>query len=246
MHKSYDNNKIEFVTIPLSPPSPYTIATCALDIVYTLPPSLFVDRYQLRDLYHDIDFLIDDGDADLEAPLELVPSDQASTIIIRNQVTTELMTHLRYQRPDLEQTHRIIDVPLPKVGWLCQNVHKSSSPSPLSPTLSPPTLKEALSFYLNNYPHPNNNNNNNQNNNNDWTWLPILSSSNMDHHQQDPTSSSSLQIQLPVGNLNDVMIVQWGTIVSIILGTLWILWSVAAAVKKHRRHEAKGKRRKSE
>ncbi|CAO3636406.1 unnamed protein product [Cunninghamella echinulata] len=181
-----NNNKVEFVTIPLSPPSPYTIATCALDIIYTLPPSLF--------------------------------------------------------RPDLEQTHRIIDIPLPKVGWLCQNINKS--PSSSSP-LSPPTLKEALSFYLNSHPHQNNNNNN-QSNNKDWTWISILSSSNMDHHQQDLTSSSSLQIQLPVGNLNDVMIVQWGTIVSILLGTLWILWSVMAAVKKHRRHEAKGKRRKSE
>ncbi|CAO3640088.1 unnamed protein product [Cunninghamella blakesleeana] len=244
IYHSINNNdkkdKIELITIPLSPPSPYTISTCALDIIYTLPPSMFVDRYQLRNLYQDIDYFIDDGDANLEKPLEEIPH-RDSYIIIRNQATSELITHLRYQQPDHQFTHRIIQLDLPKVGWICYSnpsPHHDQNEKELKMKLSYPTLKESFSFYLNNM--------NDHHHHHQFKWIPILSSSSSNLNQITNVSSSSLQIHVPVGNLNDVMIVQWGTMITLLFGTLWILWSINTAVKKHRRHEAKGKRRKSE
>ncbi|KAI8329388.1 hypothetical protein BC941DRAFT_443033 [Chlamydoabsidia padenii] len=66
------------------------------------------------------------------------------------------------------------------------------------------------------------------------TWIPLSS------------APHTLLLTVPVGNTKDAAIVQWGTLVMIVLGTAWILHAIGYAIRKHRRHLVKGKRRKSE
>lgn len=190
--------------------SPPSELTCALDIIYRLPPSVFVDRYQLNDTLPQ--FAVEGGE-DLEAPLEHVDP-QGTWLAVRlrdGQAMIDLPVHLRYQAPDALLTHRPIVVPAPKLGWSCQTA------------AMPPVLQTTLAFHSTTDHHP------------AMTWIPLSGS-----------SDSVLELTVPVGNTKDATIVQWGTLAIIVLGTGWILQAFGHAVRKHRRHLAKGKRRKSE
>lgn len=55
-----------------------------------------------------------------------------------------------------------------------------------------------------------------------------------------------LQLAVPVGRQEDIMLVQCGTFVTVLACTLWIIWAIWESVKKTRRRDAKGKRRKSQ
>lgn len=59
----------------------------------------------------------------------------------------------------------------------------------------------------------------------------------------DPTP---LTLSVPIGKVQDAQLVTYGTFGSVVLCTLWIARSVFISIKKRRRSEAKGKRRKSE
>ncbi|KAG2196816.1 hypothetical protein INT47_002743 [Mucor saturninus] len=59
----------------------------------------------------------------------------------------------------------------------------------------------------------------------------------------DPTP---LILSVPIGKVQDATVVTYGTFVSVVLCTLWIVYAVYLSVRKRRRLEAKGKRRKSE
>lgn len=59
----------------------------------------------------------------------------------------------------------------------------------------------------------------------------------------DPTP---LTLSVPIGKVQDSQIVTYGTFGTVVLCTIWITRSVFISIKKRRRSEAKGKRRKSE
>jgi hypothetical protein len=55
-----------------------------------------------------------------------------------------------------------------------------------------------------------------------------------------------LQLSVPVGKVEDAPLVTYGTFFAVVFCTLWITRSVFLSIKKRRRSEVKGKRRKSE
>jgi hypothetical protein len=85
---------------------------------------------------------------------------------------------------------------------------------------TPPLLQTTLTFHTSHHSA--------------MTWIPLNADDDV------------LELTVPVGNTKDATIVQWGTLAIIVLGTAWIIHAFAHAVRKHRRHLAKGKRRKSE
>lgn len=61
-----------------------------------------------------------------------------------------------------------------------------------------------------------------------------------------PNDPKPLVLSVPVGKIQDTSLVTFGTFISVVLCTLWIIYAVYLSVQKRRRLEAKGKRRKSE
>ncbi|GAA5812766.1 hypothetical protein MFLAVUS_006224 [Mucor flavus] len=58
--------------------------------------------------------------------------------------------------------------------------------------------------------------------------------------------TAPLTLSVPIGKVQDAAIVTYGTFGTVVLCTVWIARSVFVSIKKRRRLEAKGKRRKSE
>ncbi|ORZ22089.1 PIG-X protein, partial [Absidia repens] len=246
---------------------------CALDIRYHLPPSVFVDRYQLNDTLLNTPFIVQ-GSHDLEAPLEHVGSQEETWMIVRGReeemdasttiqqrsppypmkdLIVDIPLHLRYQAPDDTLTHRTITIPWPQVGWLCQQ----TDPHSRAPTAaSPPSLYSSLHHFSNKATHLNL-----LQDTTAFVWIPIPPSQQQQMTDAADAAAAPIDVtsqpatpppppphvtlKVPVGKTTDAWIVQWGTILVIVLSSCWILNAIAVAVQKHRRHEAKGKRRKS-
>ncbi|KAL0082162.1 PIG-X [Phycomyces blakesleeanus] len=182
---------------------------CYFDLLYELPPSVFVDPNQLTSLYRQVAVY---GETDLEAPLEHVQEKRGSVVHLRfSSLPSEvdLPLHLRYQSPSIYSSYRPITIPRPLAGWTCTN----------SPGF-PPLLTNTLTLLPHNTSYA--------------TFDPI------------PQENSKLTLQVPVGRVGDMSIVEIGTLGCVTLGTLWIMVALWASIIKRRRYEAKGKRRKSE
>ncbi|KAI9361110.1 PIG-X [Pilaira anomala] len=88
----------------------------------------------------------------------------------------------------------------------------------------------------------------------DYRWPPISSQYPLITPYQDIESSftrlthdpAPLTLSVPIGKVQDAQIVTYGTFGTVVLCTLWIARSVSVSIKRRRRSEAKGKRRKSE
>jgi hypothetical protein len=97
-------------------------STCHLDLVYVLPPSVFVDIYQLKDKQASIGRATLFGEHDLEVPLERVKEPRGSVLFLRQYntpVEVDLPLHLRYQRPRFNQDKQAITIAPPFAGWTC-------------------------------------------------------------------------------------------------------------------------------
>ncbi|RCH97390.1 protease B nonderepressible form [Rhizopus stolonifer] len=95
---------------------------CYFDVIYVLPPSVFVDPYQLQDLTPLIGTPTIFGEHDLELPLEKIKETRGSIVILRQSkipTVLELPLHLRYQQPSIETTEQTITIPAPFAGWTC-------------------------------------------------------------------------------------------------------------------------------
>ncbi|KAI9019552.1 PIG-X [Phycomyces nitens] len=193
-------------SLAIEQPQPH----CYLDLIYDLPPSVFVDPNQLTGLYRQVSVY---GETDLEAPLEHVQEKRGSVVHLRFSAPlpseVDLPLHLRYQRPSLHSSYRPITFPRPLAGWTC-----SKSPG------FPPSLTDTLTLL----PH-----------NTSYATFDII-----------PQDNSILTLQVPVGRIGDMSIVEVGTLGCVVLGTLWIMGALWQSIIKRRRYEAKGKRRKSE
>ncbi|KAI8370611.1 PIG-X [Radiomyces spectabilis] len=191
---------------------------CALDIIYELPPSVFVDVNQLADFASLIGNATVFGETDLEAPLEHVKDKRGSVVILRQPFTREpkrvidVPLHLRYQQPSLTETQRPIEIPLPVAGWTC---HKLGQSAPYPPLDAKYSLVQAIDR-------------------------------NAYFTAIDPPTDGVLQLGVPVGDVKDRSFVEVGTLSCVVLCTVWILVAVYKSLAKRNRIEAKGKRRKSE
>ncbi|KAI7908203.1 PIG-X [Cokeromyces recurvatus] len=192
---------------------------CQLDIVYVLPPSVFVDPYQLKDLEGHLGRATIFGEHDLELPLEKIKETRGSIVFLRQkeiptgQLQLELPFHLRYQQPSNKVTSRLITIEAPYAGWTCALGNQNASWPPLSdqyPLLPPPTHTQDITFIR------------------------------LTH------DTAPLTLFVPVGKIQDSQLVTWGTFSIVIFCTLWIIQSIFLSIKKRKRSEVKGKRRKSE
>lgn len=200
-------------TIQLDNDSQQPQPDCHLDLVYVLPPSVFVDPYQLKDLEPIIGRAIVFGEHDLELPLEKIKETRGSVVFLRQQQASsreeiELPLHLRYQQPSSKQDKQLIQIQAPYAGWTCG---PSSQWPPISNALVPRQFdQDRIQF------------------------TPFTN------------DSTTLTLYVPIGKIQDVKIVSIGTFVTVILCTVWIICSIVLSLKKRKRTEAKGKRRKSE
>jgi hypothetical protein len=186
---------------------------CHLDVVYVLPPSVFVDPYQLQDLESVIGKSTIFGEHDLELPLEKIKETRGSVVFLRQNKTIptyhfEVPLHLRYQQPSLEKNSQSITIQAPYAGWTCGN-YKYPPLSNLYPLITSNLQDESAFKQLSNDPTP-------------------------------------LTLSVPVGKVQDASIVTYGTFGAVLFCTIWITRSVFTAIKKRRRTEVKGKRRKSD
>lgn len=60
------------------------------------------------------------------------------------------------------------------------------------------------------------------------------------------TQEYDLELAVPVGRQEDATLVQIGTFVTVLACSAWIIWAILQSIKKTKRREAKGKRRKSQ
>ncbi|KAI8987091.1 PIG-X [Pilobolus umbonatus] len=197
----------------------YAEYNCYLDIIYVLPPSVFVDPYQLRDLENSIGAVTVLGEHDLELPLQRVKEMRGSIVFLRHSsistssLQIELPIHLRYQQPEYHQDHQNITIEAPYAGWTCVD----NSVDIIPPY---PPLEDIYSL------------------------IPHHPSSA--YFIQVKSDDKPLLLSVPVGKAEDMPMVTVGTAVTVMACTLWIIHSIVNALKKRRRSDAKGKRRKSE
>ncbi|KAK4512698.1 uncharacterized protein ATC70_003403 [Mucor velutinosus] len=193
--------------------------SCQLDIVYVLPPSVFVDPYQLTDLQETLGKATVFGEHDLELPLEKIKETRGSIVFLRQSHVRpswqiELPLHLRYQQPSIHTEHQPIIIESPYAGWTCGD--SSNHPQPWPPLAHQYSL------------------------------LPSHLSSNSASFIKLSNEPATLQLTVPIGKVQDASIVTKGTFAAVVFCTCWIIYSVVLSIKKRRKTEAKGKRRKSE
>ncbi|KAI9251311.1 PIG-X [Helicostylum pulchrum] len=86
----------------------------------------------------------------------------------------------------------------------------------------------------------------------DYKWPPISNSLITPYQNMESAftklihDTTPLTLSVPIGKVQDAVIVTYGTFGTVVLCTVWIARSVFVSLKKRRRLEAKGKRRKSE
>ncbi|CAO3640655.1 unnamed protein product [Mucor fragilis] len=189
---------------------------CQLDLVYVLPPSVFVDPYQLNDLQETLGKATVFGEHDLELPLERIKETRGSIVFLRQSNIRptwqiELPLHLRYQQPSIHTDHQPITIDSPYAGWTCGDSHHPWPP---------------LSHQYN--------------------LVPSLPSSDSASFIKLSSEPALLQLTVPIGKVQDASIVTYSTFGAVVFCTCWIIYSVVLSIKKRRKTEAKGKRRKSE
>jgi hypothetical protein len=128
---------LTFPADTLVPPQSSEPSSCSLHAHWTLPSSLFIDRYQFSDpLVLSSQNLIDlkslSGEEDLEAPDWAIPTWGSSalfTLAYPNTTATDqdwtvtIPTHLRYMtfpsQPEHGQRRSTVEIPWPTVFWAC-------------------------------------------------------------------------------------------------------------------------------
>lgn len=76
--------------------------------------------------------------------------------------------------------------------------------------------------------------------------LPLTIRADQDVFTRLSNNPTPLTLSVPIGKVQQASIVTLGTFIAVVFGTIWITRSVFISIKKRRRAEAKGKRRKSE
>jgi hypothetical protein len=194
---------------------------CIFDIIYIIPREAFVDINQLHDLRISKHVVVL-NETDLEAPVEAVRG--GNVVAIRYEAEDYLM---------LLGQEMNIDLPLhmryqkPDSLWTHQTVTIPEPKvgwtcliePPLKSTSIPPL--PTIDFHLER-------------------------DSRTTFDEIESTTIGNMTVRVPVGCTADTYTVQTGTFITVVVGALWIAWTLYRAVVKRKRTEAKGKRRKSE
>lgn len=144
------------------------VSTCSLNVLYTLPPSIFVDPYQLADLTPQSLAGTESGrilgvwgEADLEKPVDQVRG-WGSLVLVRaangasleghnGTVSVTLPAHARYQPPRGDGAFEIsVELQTPDVFWMCENSNEraeTSTPPPISFLFPPPPPNHHREFF---------------------------------------------------------------------------------------------------
>ncbi|PYI29467.1 PIG-X-domain-containing protein [Aspergillus indologenus CBS 114.80] len=200
----------------LQPPD----ATCALHTYLTLPSYLFGDKYQLGtedplflDSHHLVKLLSVTGETDLEAPdwsvsqwgsnwlLELATPPEEQS---PEEWNVTIPLHLRYLAPS-ESGYRSVEVPWPVVFWAC-------------------AASEEAKMHFNPFDRV------------DLGWEGLFAPQTT-FYQVNPAAEQGRlveEISVPVlketGFFNSRTI-ELGTVLAIVLGSLWVLWKLGAVMR---------------
>ncbi|KAI0058082.1 hypothetical protein BV25DRAFT_1313242 [Artomyces pyxidatus] len=179
-------------------------SSCTLKQVYTLPPLLFVDPYELHHYEDSYSFEVS-GTSNLEAPVFAM--DKKDTILLLNILLSDLRPehvlllvtlplHMRYGYPTLEteMTEGFVNVTLspPVTFWSCSH----SSPVPLPENLRGafaafPAFRSSAALFV----------------------VPPAEGGILTPHT----------IRIPVGHLEDARVVEFSTVATILLAFVYLI-----------------------
>ncbi|KAL4074612.1 PIG-X [Scleroderma yunnanense] len=180
---------------------------CSTLVLYTLPPSIIVDRYELSD--RDIAFELW-GESNLELPVFAV--NQSDVVLLLDvkpasnlqEAVVDVPVHVRYGPPHSGDTHQSIEVPPPMCFWACPRSVDASSPFTPSPLIDSSNMLRPFGHFL--VPET----------------APLL---------------SAAKLEIPVGSVHDLPLVEAGTATVVVLAFLWLLYrSWTCADKLHAQH----------
>ncbi|OJJ96820.1 hypothetical protein ASPACDRAFT_15112, partial [Aspergillus aculeatus ATCC 16872] len=200
----------------LQPPD----ATCALHTYLTLPSYLFGDKYQLGtedplflDSHHLVKLLSVTGETDLEAP-DWSVSQWGSNWLLEVATPPEVQPseewnvtiplHLRYLAPS-ESGYRSVEVPWPVMFWAC-------------------AASEESKMHFNPFDRVN------------LGWEGLFAPQTI-FYQVNPAAEQGRlveEISVPVLKENGLFnsrTIEFGTVLAIVLGSLWVLWKLGAVMR---------------
>ncbi|KAG6335221.1 hypothetical protein ID866_3866 [Astraeus odoratus] len=179
---------------------------CSAFVLYTLPPSIIIDRYELAD--RNITFELR-GESNLELPVFAV--DQLDTLLLldvthvespSNKISVDIPVHVRYGPPlSGDAPRQSIRIPPPVTFWACHE--PVDALYPLTPHL--PIVQFAM---LQPYTHFS---------------MPGKASS------LPPT-----ELDIPLGSLDDLPLVEAGTTAVVLIIFAWLLyrsWTCAGKLR---------------
>ncbi|KAH7907979.1 PIG-X [Hygrophoropsis aurantiaca] len=182
-----------------------------LYILYTIPPHVIVDPFELNDNHASFKVF---GKSHLELPLSAVNQtatylllsispDLEDDLDITSGLFFDIPLHVRYGLPSLGSSDYTITIDTPKIFRACH--HHAAAPS--QPMASLPDI--------------------------------VLSSLSSLTHLEDIESNGtpSLRLTVPLGNLVDLPLVETGTVGIIILAFLWLIHCSRAVSQKLRERE---------
>lgn len=223
LHPKFD------ITLPrryLTPPK----SSCALHAYFTLPSSVFIDRYQFLDpLFLASQNLVAlrslSGEDDLEAPdwvlsrwgsaaLFELASPNATERDKGGEWTVTVPTHLRYLAgPQLETDppdQATVEVPWPAIFWACE-------------------AEEGLKMSNNPFDRIN------------LGYDGLFGPKTMFYHVPPSQDVERLvaEVKVPVLDPDSAGFVRLGTAVAVMLGFLWICWKMVEGLRRGQRNSAK-------
>lgn len=193
---------------------PAQFRTCTYHLLYSLPPSVFVDKYELANYRSSYSFQLW-GTSNLELPVFALEQSN-STLLLTVEPSDEpievnVPLHLRYGSPALD-SYVHIKAPEPVGFFSCPLTLNANVTSASMPQLP----EEVVQFITQNSIRP-------------VTFFPVI-----------PATKVEDTLRVPVGRLHDLPLVEYGTVFTIFF-LFWYLVRVAQVVgaRLESRHEKK-------
>ncbi|KIM57639.1 hypothetical protein SCLCIDRAFT_1219329 [Scleroderma citrinum Foug A] len=184
---------------------------CSSFILYTLPPSIIVDRYELSD--RNITFELW-GESNLELPVFAVEQSDVTLLLSAmpaaphlQEVVVDVPIHVRYGPPLSSYTHyQSIEIPPPMCFWACPGFVDPSFRSTSSPPVERSEMLRRFAYFL--VPET----------------APLL---------------AAAKLEIPLGSLHDLPLVEAGTATVVLVAFLWLLYRSWACAEKLRTQHLK-------
>lgn len=185
----------------------YAAPECSAFVLYTLPPNIIIDRYELSD--RDISFELW-GESNLELPAFAVNQSEGTLLLNATsaarhsqEIVVDVPVHARYGLPLSGEVHyQSIEIPAPTCFWACPGSGMLNESSRML-----------------NYP--------------DAVSVDVSICS---------TSSPSLpaaKLEIPLGSVHDLPLVEAGTVTVVLLTFLWLLYRSCTCADKLRTQHMK-------